>query len=62
MTTTIYNVNGTLAFNGDQVASVKEYMEADRCVGSIFEVLEAGEEVILQEGTFIIDEDLDVND
>lgn len=49
-----------LSFNGQELASVNEYQLGDRCVGSIFEALEPGERVELEEGVFELDEDLDL--
>ena len=43
-----------------RLISKEEYEGLDRCVGSIFEVLEPGEQVCLKEGIFYLDEDLDL--
>ena len=51
--------NNRLSFDGDRLATKEEYMLGDRCVGSIFEALEPGEAIELQEGVFRLDEDLD---
>ena len=45
--------------NDDRLATVDEYMQADRCVGSVFEALQPGQAVILAEGEFQLDKDLD---
>lgn len=50
----------TLGWDGDRLASKEEYMNASRDVGSIFEALEPGEEIQLQEGFFKLDENLDL--
>lgn len=55
----IFIDDGVLSFTGSQIASVDEYMEADRCVGSVFEALNPGEQIELIEGIFILDKDLD---
>lgn len=51
---------GALTWAGDRLASLEEFRSADRCVGSIFEAQEPGEGLILQEGLFVLDKDLDV--
>ena len=45
-----------LSWEGDRLATKHEFDLADRCVGSIFEALEIGEEVKLAEGIFKLDE------
>ena len=51
---------GVLGWESGHLASIKEFDLADRCVGSVFESLEPGEGVILDEGLFVLDEDLDL--
>jgi hypothetical protein len=58
--TQIFN-SGLLSFTGEVLASSVEYGLADRCIGSIFEALEAKELVELSDGQFIIDESLDLS-
>lgn len=41
------------------LASYDEYMEGDRCVGSIYEALKPREMISLREGVFELDQDLD---
>lgn len=60
MATKIYCNNGLLSFDGEALATSEEYALADRCIGSIFEALEPGEEVELADGQFTLDEDLDL--
>ena len=48
-----------LALEGKQLATINEYMMADRCVGSLFEGLNPGQKIFLAEGVFVLDEDLD---
>jgi len=48
-----------LGLEGNQLATVDEYMLADRCIGSLFEGLESGQKIQLAEGSFVLDEDLD---
>lgn len=62
MATKIYSDNGLLSFDGDEekLATAEEYEMGDRCVGSIFEALESGEVIELEEGFFTLDEDLDL--
>jgi hypothetical protein len=48
-----------LGLDGKRLATIFEYMLADRCVGSIFEGLHPGQKIILAEGEFELDEDLD---
>ena len=43
-----------------RLITVEEYEAEDKCVGSIFEALEPGELVKLQEGIFKLDEDLEL--
>ena len=59
MATQIYNRDGFLNFSEGNLASVEDFKSADRCIGSVFEVLEPGEFVELKEGIFSLDEDLD---
>lgn len=50
-----------LTFNDtNTLASVYEYETADRCVGSIFEALKAGDIVQLKEGYYRLDDELDL--
>jgi hypothetical protein len=58
--TQIFNDNGFLNFSIGTLANVDDYETSDRCEGSIFESLEPGETVVLSEGEFKIDEDLDL--
>lgn len=46
--------------DNDRLATADEYMLADRCVGSIFEGLEPGQTVVLAEGEYVLDKDLDI--
>jgi hypothetical protein len=65
--TQIFFKDGLLSFDvsgfdgSDSVLATKEQYElADRCVGSVFESLNEGEKVSLNEGVFELDEDLDL--
>jgi hypothetical protein len=68
--TPIYNNNGTLAFEGEPLATLQDYCRADRCEGSIFEALKPGDVVELlfldcylmkkQKKLMELDEDLDL--
>lgn len=49
-----------LAWDGDRLATREEYELADRTVGSIFESLHPGENIQLDDGYFILDDDLDL--
>ena len=49
-----------LNFAYGRLATRDEYETEDRCVGSIFEVLEPGELIELAEGVFMLDADLDL--
>lgn len=60
MITIIFIEDGTLTFEGRTVASKNNYLAADRCVGSIFEALHGGESILLSEGIFFLDEELDL--
>jgi hypothetical protein len=60
MATKIFIKDGVLNFNAGSLASATDYETADRCAGSIFEALEEGEIITLQEGLFELDEDLDL--
>ena len=61
MATQIFFKDGLLSFDGCSVLATKEqYQSGDRCVGSVFESLNEGEKVQLQEGVFELDEDLDL--
>jgi hypothetical protein len=64
--TSIYNNNGTLAFEGENLATLQDYLLADRCEGSIFEALQPGEVIKLSDGEssglFELDEELDLID
>ena len=55
----IYVKDGCLCFNGVNLASVDDYLSSDRSIGSVFESLSVGEQVLLKEGKFVLDEDLD---
>ena len=59
MPTQILNRDGFLNFSEGETASLEDFKFADRCIGSIFEALEPGETIELQEGVFLLDEDLD---
>ena len=48
-----------LGFDGDRLATVDEYNQCGRDVGSIFEALEPGEVVLLSDGDYVLDADLD---
>lgn len=48
-----------LGWDGDRLASRNEFLLASRDVGSIFEALEPGEEIELEEGVFVLNDDLD---
>ena len=49
-----------LGLEGDsRLATLSEYMLADRCTGSLFEGLESCQVIILAEGRFVLNEDLD---
>lgn len=50
---------GSGIYEADHLATLEEFSSADRCTGSIFEALEPGEGVLLQEGLFVLDLDLD---
>lgn len=50
--------NGVYQFN--RLATREEYQLADRCIGSIFEALQPGENIQLADGYFILDDDLDL--
>lgn len=53
--------NNLLVFhNGVELASVEQYETCDRSDLSIFSALIPGEKIILKEGTFLLDEDLDL--
>ncbi|QLE46421.1 hypothetical protein FD723_40125 (plasmid) [Nostoc sp. C052] len=58
--TCIYSDNTTLSFSGEKLATREEYELADRCVGSVFATLQPGENVKLEDGCFILDDDLDL--
>ena len=61
-TTAIYSDNSFLTFDNrcQRLATVEEYKLADRTYGSIFESLEPGEEIELEEGYFYLDDSLDL--
>jgi hypothetical protein len=61
-TANIFSDDGLLAFNGKHLATKDEYELADRCIGSIFEVLNPQEKIQLQDGVFTLDENLDLVD
>lgn len=58
--TRIYSSDSGLSFIGDRLATRKEYELADRCEGSIFESLNPSENIQLEDGYFILDEELDL--
>ena len=63
--TSIYSNDGTLSFSGELLATVKEYEQADRCAGSVFEALEPEEIIELSiggggSGFYELDYDLDL--
>jgi hypothetical protein len=60
MATKIFIKDGALNFNAGDLATIKDYETADRCVGSIFEALKEGEEIELKEGVFALDDELDI--
>lgn len=60
MKTNIFYNSGLLAWNGDRLATREEYELADRAVGSIFESLHPGEEIQLENGCFMLSDDLDL--
>ena len=62
MATQIFFKDGLLSFDvdGSVLATKEQYLLADRCVGSVFESLNEGEKIQLQEGVFELDEDLDL--
>lgn len=60
MATQIFFKDGLLNFDGSLLATKEQYQSGDRCVGSVFESLNEGEKVQLQEGVFELDEDLDL--
>ena len=47
-------------FSHTRLATKQEFLESDRCSGSVFEALEPGESIQLAEGVFTLDEDLDI--
>lgn len=56
----IFSLDGFLNFSHGKLASVEEYKSEPRDVGTIFEALEEGDKVVLQEGIFVLDKDLDL--
>lgn len=57
----IYSDNRFLNFSRTaRLATKQEFLESDRCSGSVFEALEPGESIQLAEGVFTLDEDLDI--
>jgi hypothetical protein len=59
--TYIYSDKELLTFNETKkLATKQEYETADRCIGSIFEVLKEGENIKLDDGYFILNQDLDL--
>lgn len=56
----IFINEGQLAWDGERLSTKEEFDLADRSTGSIFEALEPKEGVLLEEGLFILDEDLDL--
>jgi hypothetical protein len=48
-----------LGWDGERLATLEEYLSGSRDIGSIFEALSAGEVIALDEGSFVLDEDLD---
>lgn len=61
MTTKIFIQDETLVWDGERLATVEEFEQADRCVGSVFEALQPGERIQLAEGVFQLDSDLDID-
>lgn len=59
MTQVFFN-NGLLSFDGSTLATVLQFNLGDRCVGSIFEALEQGEQVELKDGFYTLDAELDL--
>lgn len=47
-------------YQADRLATCEEYRSSDRCVGSIFEALEPGENIQLADGYFVLDDELDL--
>lgn len=58
--TQIFYNSGLLAWEGDRLATRKEYELADRAVGSIFESFHPGEGIELEDGCFMLSDDLDL--
>ena len=64
--TKIYNNDGVLSFGGEVLATVKDFEQADRCAGSVFEALEPEEIIELSigcggvSGFYELDYDLDL--
>jgi hypothetical protein len=58
--TRIFWLEGYLSFHGDTLATKQQYELADRCVGSVFEALNPKELILLEEGQFLLDPDLDL--
>lgn len=57
--TAVYAHDLGLESPSERLATIDEYMLADRCIGSFFEVLQPGGYVQLAEGVFQLDKDLD---
>lgn len=51
---------GSGTYQADRLATREEYESADRCVGSVFEALEPGENIQLADGYYVLDNDLDL--
>lgn len=65
--TTIYFENDLLTFSAistdgenNPLATKQQYEKGDRCVGSIFESLNPGENIHLEDGYFVLDDELDL--
>jgi hypothetical protein len=62
--TQLFSKSGVLTFNDEDgtlpLATKKEYELADRCIGSVFEALSPEENIQLQDGYFVLDNELDL--
>jgi hypothetical protein len=57
----LFSNNGLLTFNdGFPLATKEEYESGDRCVGSVFEALSPEEHIQLEDGYFVLDDELDL--
>ncbi len=61
MTTPIYYNNDNLTFDGVTLATKEHFELSDRCQGSIFEALSPGVIVMLVDGFYLLNEDLDLS-